>query len=109
MTSRPSATGRARRTHSAQPENPGRLQQPLLLLCHSLRARAQPQLAAGAVLAEIRRLARAGYKEVVLSGINLGSYGRDLAPRADLGELIRQILGETPLERLRLSSIEPRT
>ncbi len=59
------------------------------------------------VLEEIARLVAAGAKEVVLSGINLGSYGRDLVPRAEFGELIRRILGETPLDRLRLSSIEP--
>ena len=59
------------------------------------------------VLEEIRRLSAAGYREVVLSGINLGSYGRDLAPRVKFADLIRGILDETPLERLRLSSIEP--
>ncbi len=59
------------------------------------------------VVEEIRRLAASSYKEVVLSGINLGSYGRDLAPRVELGDLLRRILDETPLARLRLSSIEP--
>lgn len=59
------------------------------------------------VLAEIRRLVAAGYKEVVLSGIHLGSYGRDLSPRVELTELIRRILEETDLPQLRLSSIEP--
>jgi threonylcarbamoyladenosine tRNA methylthiotransferase MtaB len=46
-------------------------------------------------------------REIVLSGINLGTYGRELTPRADLLDLIRRILDETPLDRLRLSSIEP--
>jgi len=59
------------------------------------------------VVEEVRRLARAGYKEIVLSGINLGSYGRDLVPRCDLESVLRRILEETPLARLRLSSIEP--
>jgi len=59
------------------------------------------------VVEEVRRLSAAGYREVVLSGINLGSYGRDLAPRAEFGDLLRRILDETPLERLRISSIEP--
>ena len=59
------------------------------------------------VVEEIRRLAAKGYKEVVLSGINLGSYGRDLTPRIELDDLVRRILGETSLERLRISSIEP--
>ncbi len=59
------------------------------------------------VIEELRQLAAAGYREVVLSGINLGSYGRDLVPRVEFGDLLRRILDETPLERLRLSSIEP--
>jgi len=48
-----------------------------------------------------------GAREVVLSGIDLGNYGRDLAPRAELGELLWRILDETSVERLRVSSIEP--
>jgi threonylcarbamoyladenosine tRNA methylthiotransferase MtaB len=46
-------------------------------------------------------------REVVLSGIDLGNYGRDLAPRSELGELLRRILAETAIERLRVSSVEP--
>src|SRR5277367_3907395 len=46
-------------------------------------------------------------KEIVLSGINLGTYGRDLSPKVDLLTLIRRILNETQIDRLRLSSIEP--
>ena len=59
------------------------------------------------VLAEIQRLVTNGAQEIVLSGINLGSYGRDLHPRVELLELLRRILDETPVARLRLSSIEP--
>jgi threonylcarbamoyladenosine tRNA methylthiotransferase MtaB len=59
------------------------------------------------VIAEIRRLVDAGAKEVVLSGINLGSYGRDLTPRTELAKTVRRILGETTLQQLRFSSIEP--
>ena len=59
------------------------------------------------VVAEIRKLVEAGAKEVVLSGINLGSYGRDLTPRAELVTTVRRILDETALEQLRFSSIEP--
>jgi threonylcarbamoyladenosine tRNA methylthiotransferase MtaB len=59
------------------------------------------------VLAEIRRLVSAGYQEIVLSGIDLGTYGRDLTPRLELVDLLRQILERTALERLRASSIEP--
>ena len=64
-------------------------------------------LAPERVLAELRALIAAGAREIVLSGINLGSYGRDLTPRASLDAVLRRILAETPLERLRLSSIEP--
>jgi threonylcarbamoyladenosine tRNA methylthiotransferase MtaB len=60
-----------------------------------------------AVLEEIRGLANAGYKEIVLSGINLGAWGRDLSPRQNFLDLLRQILDETEVARLRLSSIEP--
>jgi threonylcarbamoyladenosine tRNA methylthiotransferase MtaB len=59
------------------------------------------------VVEEIRKLAASGYKEIVLSGINLGAWGRDLTPRHDFLDLLRQILDETSVERLRLSSIEP--
>jgi len=59
------------------------------------------------VLQEIHKLANSGYKEIVLSGINLGAWGRDLSPRCGFLDLLRQILEETSVERLRLSSIEP--
>jgi threonylcarbamoyladenosine tRNA methylthiotransferase MtaB len=59
------------------------------------------------VVEEIRRLSESGYREIVLSGINLGTYGRDLSPRVEFDELLRRILDETPIKRLRISSIEP--
>jgi threonylcarbamoyladenosine tRNA methylthiotransferase MtaB len=46
-------------------------------------------------------------REIVLSGINLGTYGRDLTPRVAFEDLLRRILDETSVERLRISSIEP--
>jgi threonylcarbamoyladenosine tRNA methylthiotransferase MtaB len=64
-------------------------------------------LAPRSVVEEIRKLCEGGAREVVLSGIDLGNYGHDLAPRAELGELLRHILDETPVERLRVSSVEP--
>jgi threonylcarbamoyladenosine tRNA methylthiotransferase MtaB len=64
-------------------------------------------LAPRSVIEEIRKLCEGGAREVVLSGIDLGNYGRDLAPRAVLGDLLRRILDETPVERLRVSSVEP--
>jgi threonylcarbamoyladenosine tRNA methylthiotransferase MtaB len=57
---------------------------------------------------EIAELARTGYREVVLTGIHLGAYGRDLTPPADLTSLIRHSIAQRAVERLRLSSIEPR-
>ena len=59
------------------------------------------------VVAEIRRLTESGYKEIVLSGINLGTWGRDLTPRVEFEDLLRRILDETEVARLRISSIEP--
>src|SRR5271165_1487055 len=59
------------------------------------------------VLSEIQRLAGSGFREIVLSGINLGTYGRDLTPRVEFLDLLRRILDETSVQRLRISSIEP--
>ncbi|MBZ5645232.1 MAG: tRNA (N(6)-L-threonylcarbamoyladenosine(37)-C(2))-methylthiotransferase MtaB [Acidobacteriia bacterium] len=64
-------------------------------------------LAPHLVVEEIRKLCDGGAREVVLSGIDLGNYGRDLSPRAELSDTLRRILDETPIERLRVSSIEP--
>jgi threonylcarbamoyladenosine tRNA methylthiotransferase MtaB len=60
-----------------------------------------------AVLQQVNQLCDSGVKEIVLSGINIGTYGRDLSPRVTFSTLLRRILNETPLERLRVSSIEP--
>lgn len=60
-----------------------------------------------AVVREIQKLSQAGYREIVLSGINLGTYGRDLFPRVLFGDLLRRISEKTSVERLRISSIEP--
>jgi threonylcarbamoyladenosine tRNA methylthiotransferase MtaB len=59
------------------------------------------------VVHEISRLTETGFREIVLSGINLGTYGRDLSPRVKFEDLLRRILDETAVERLRISSIEP--
>lgn len=64
-------------------------------------------LPAETVIEEIGKLAGSGYKEIVLSGINLGAWGRDLSPRWEFIDLLKKILDETAVERLRLSSIEP--
>jgi threonylcarbamoyladenosine tRNA methylthiotransferase MtaB len=73
------------------------------------------------VIHEINRLVRQSFlsvhsestpipspaREIVLSGINLGTYGRDLQPRVEFETLLRRILDETSVERVRISSIEP--
>lgn len=59
------------------------------------------------VVAQCRRLIEAGTREIVLTGVDLTSYGRDLAEQPLLGRLVRAILRELPeLPRLRLSSID---
>jgi threonylcarbamoyladenosine tRNA methylthiotransferase MtaB len=47
------------------------------------------------------------YREIVLSGINLGRWGRELGGKMRLADLVRRLLAETGVERLRLSSVEP--
>jgi threonylcarbamoyladenosine tRNA methylthiotransferase MtaB len=78
-----------------------------------------------AVIREVETLVTAGYREVVISGINLGRWGRDLAVSSQLStvsktgqrpttnhrpvfeDLVRAILSETTLKKLRISSVEP--
>jgi threonylcarbamoyladenosine tRNA methylthiotransferase MtaB len=59
------------------------------------------------VLEQVRQLEADGYQEVVLSGINLGGYGRDLGRRVNFLGIVERILSETSIARLRISSIEP--
>lgn len=59
------------------------------------------------VLEEARVLVHAGYREIVLSGINLGRWGRDFQPQQSFVELLRALLECTAVEKLRISSIEP--
>jgi len=59
------------------------------------------------VLREMEALVTSGFREVVISGINLGRWGRDLRPASRFEDLVRAILAHTGVERLRLSSIEP--
>jgi threonylcarbamoyladenosine tRNA methylthiotransferase MtaB len=61
----------------------------------------------GDVVSEIQALAGAGYQEAVLTGVHLGSYGRDLGNGTDLGSLLEAILRHTDIPRLRISSLEP--
>jgi threonylcarbamoyladenosine tRNA methylthiotransferase MtaB len=66
-------------------------------------ARSMPQ---DEVLAQVDILAARGYREVVLTGINLGSWGRDTG-EGSLADLLRALVGRDRPERYRLSSIEP--
>ena len=61
----------------------------------------------GQVISEVERLAKNGYQEVVLTGIHLSSYGKDLE-NTSLIELIEQIDQIEGIERIRLGSLEPR-
>jgi threonylcarbamoyladenosine tRNA methylthiotransferase MtaB len=67
------------------------------------RSRSAP---ASQVVEQVRNLARR-YREIVLSGINLGRWGREPGSDMRLTDLIRLLLAETGVERLRLSSVEP--
>ena len=58
------------------------------------------------VVEQVRQLSER-YKEVVLSGINLGRWGREAGSEMRLPDLLRRILNETEIPRLRLSSVEP--
>ncbi|MBV1700119.1 MAG: tRNA (N(6)-L-threonylcarbamoyladenosine(37)-C(2))-methylthiotransferase MtaB [Hyphomicrobiales bacterium] len=64
-------------------------------------------VAMGAVIDDVRRLVANGYGEVVLTGVDVTSYGADLPGAPKLGTLVRQVLKHVPeLKRLRLSSID---
>ena len=67
------------------------------------RSRSAP---AEQVIEQVRSLS-ARYREVVLSGINLGRWGREPGSKMRLADLVRRLLAETEVERLRLSSVEP--
>ncbi|HEX5015683.1 MAG TPA: tRNA (N(6)-L-threonylcarbamoyladenosine(37)-C(2))-methylthiotransferase MtaB [Candidatus Limnocylindrales bacterium] len=78
---------------------------------------AERSLSPETVLRDVRRALRAGHREIVLTGINIGTYDGGWSERGFRGShtrsaltlagLVRRILDETPVERLRLSSIEP--
>ncbi len=86
--------------------------------CLIPRARgAERSVAPEAVLADVRRAIAAGHREIVLTGINIGTYDGGSSERGYRGSrhgsaltlagLVRRILDETAVERLRISSIEP--
>ncbi|HZD32697.1 MAG TPA: tRNA (N(6)-L-threonylcarbamoyladenosine(37)-C(2))-methylthiotransferase MtaB, partial [Candidatus Angelobacter sp.] len=59
------------------------------------------------VLRETNDLVARGYREIVLSGINLGRWGRDLPGRLSFAVMLRSILENSAIEKLRISSVEP--
>lgn len=60
------------------------------------------------VISEIKRIAKNGTKEVVLTGIHLSSYGKDLKDGTDLLDLIKAVQEVNGIQRIRLGSLEPR-
>ena len=62
----------------------------------------------GIIVERVRALVDAGYREIVLTGVDITDYGRDLPATPTLGEMIRRLLALVPdLPRLRLSSVDP--
>ncbi len=59
------------------------------------------------ILEEVNSLVHSGYREVVISGINLGRWGRDFDKPLRFENVIQEILDQTALEKLRISSVEP--
>ena len=70
------------------------------------RVRSLPLAEAGEQAA---RLAAEGYREIVLTGIELSSWGQDLSPRGELAQLVEAVCRAAPECRVRLGSLEPRT
>jgi threonylcarbamoyladenosine tRNA methylthiotransferase MtaB len=60
-----------------------------------------------AVVEHVQRKARAGFNEVVLTGIHLGDYHPESDEQLDLGDLVGALLRETEIPRMRVSSLEP--
>lgn len=60
-----------------------------------------------AVVEDVRRKVRAGFQEIVLTGIHLGDYHPENDEKRDLGDLIATLLKETDIARIRVSSLEP--
>jgi threonylcarbamoyladenosine tRNA methylthiotransferase MtaB len=59
------------------------------------------------ILNEVNGLVSSGYREIVISGINLGRWGRDFKRPLRFETVVHEILGQTSLEKLRISSVEP--
>ncbi|MCB9979122.1 MAG: tRNA (N(6)-L-threonylcarbamoyladenosine(37)-C(2))-methylthiotransferase MtaB [Rhodospirillales bacterium] len=62
----------------------------------------------GVITEQLRKLAESGYQEIVMTGVDVTSYGTDLPGAPSLGQMIRRVLAQVPeIRRLRLSSLDP--
>ena len=68
---------------------------------------ASRSLPVGAVVREVERVAASGFREIALTGVHLGSYGRDLSPRSSLCELLLALDRTAGDVTFRISSLEP--
>src|SRR5262249_5754096 len=59
------------------------------------------------IVEHVQRKVRAGFQEIVLTGVHLGDYHPDVDKRLDLGDLVSTLLRETTIPRIRVSSLEP--
>jgi threonylcarbamoyladenosine tRNA methylthiotransferase MtaB len=59
------------------------------------------------IVGEVHRLAAGGFKEIILTGIHLGHYGRDIGYQKRLSDVVKAVAGVDGIERVRLSSIDP--
>jgi threonylcarbamoyladenosine tRNA methylthiotransferase MtaB len=59
------------------------------------------------IVAAIDELDARGFKEVILSGVHLGGYGKDLDPPVELADLLEMLAERSPIERIRISSLDP--
>ena len=59
-----------------------------------------------AIIAEAKRLVAYGFKEVVLTGIHLGAYGKELPEKPTLARILRRLVEETDIRRIRMGSLE---
>lgn len=59
------------------------------------------------VIAQVKKIANQGYREIVLTGVHLGAYGRDLSPHSSLTSIVEAITLVEGVERIRISSVDP--
>ena len=79
----------------------------MCLLHHSVDSRVWPEQVLEAVASEVDRIASEGFKEASLTGVHIGSYGRDLTPASSLLGLLRALDRHPSSVLFRLSSLEP--